>query len=239
MRSRWVRWLRGKAGLFVLCLGLLGGCASTQSRVNQALVTDNNPVSHAHDLDAQYRLRCPDVLEITIEGHSDQSGKRPVGPDGRIWLDECTNLRVTGRTPVEIAQTVAGRLKLASEDVHVKVAEHNSQSLYLFSEIEPLQKVVPYQGPETIIDLLQRVGAKANGINIGEVQVVRSHVADGRPPEIFRVDLAAILLKHDPQTNIRLEPFDRIYISQTRRAQLCAWVPHYLQPLYREVCGLK
>jgi protein involved in polysaccharide export with SLBB domain len=222
-----------------VCLALGGGCASGHGRLERALLADGNPAAHTRDLDAHYRLRCPDVLEVRIDGRPDLSGPRAVGPDGRIRLDSRDAIRVAGQTAPGVAHSLAHRLGVAEQGVHVRVAEHRSQSLYLFSDVNSAQKVVPYRGPETVIDLLQRVGGTAPGSALGDVQVVRAHVADGRPPEVFHVNLRAILLEHDLRTNVHLQQGDRIYIGQSRRSRLACCVPTLLQPLYRHVCGLQ
>jgi protein involved in polysaccharide export with SLBB domain len=122
--------------------------------------------------------------------------------------------------------------------VQVRVSEYQSQSIYLYGEVTGLQRPVPYQGPETVLDLLQRTGGIRPGAAPGSVYVVRSHVADGRPPEVFHIDLQAILLKHDPQTNLRLQPFDQVYVGETRQSSLVKCLPHWLQPLYEKLWGM-
>jgi protein involved in polysaccharide export with SLBB domain len=122
--------------------------------------------------------------------------------------------------------------------VRVRVAEFNSQQLYLFGEVTGLQRAVPYRGAETVLDLLQRVGGITPGASLGDIEVVRTHVADGKAPEVFYVDLAAIVLKHDQHSNLRLEPFDQIYVGESRRSRLTCSLPPWLRPLYKTVCGM-
>jgi protein involved in polysaccharide export with SLBB domain len=128
---------------------------------------------------------------------------------------------------------------VAPEHVHVEVAEYKSQHLYVFGEVAGLQRAVPYRGPETVLDLLHRVGGLTPGAALRDIQVIRPHVADGKRPEIFRIDLPAIVLRHDPETNVILEPFDQIYIGQSRRSCLCDCLPPWLRPAYQRACGLK
>src|SRR5262249_44742231 len=123
--------------------------------------------------------------------------------------------------------------------VRIRVAEYNSQSIYVFGTPEKAQQVIPYRGPEMILDLLQRVGMADKGATLGDIQIVRAHVADGKPPEVFRIDLQAVLIRHDLQSNIRLEPFARIYIEQSRGSRLACCLPPVFQPLYRAVLGIK
>jgi polysaccharide export outer membrane protein len=226
-------WLVG------LCLALVGGCASTQCQLERALRVDGNPSAHARDLEARYQLRCPDLLDVQIDGQPVLSGTHAIEPDGRLHLDEQTAVLVSGKTARESAHAVAGALHLADQTVRLRVAGYNSQSLYLFCEANGVQRVVPYRGPETILDLMQRVGLTSAGVALGDIRVVRAHVADGEPPEVFHIDLSAVLLRHDLQTNLRLEPFDRIYVGQRPSSRMECCVPPVLQPLYRVACGIK
>jgi hypothetical protein len=119
------------------------------------------------------------------------------------------------------------------------VAAYRSEQVFLFGEVSGAQRAVPYQGPETVLDLLQRVGGLGAGAAPGDVQVVRAHVADGGRPEVFQVDLEAILRKKDQETNVRLEPFDQVYVGSSRPCRLSSCVPPWLRPLYESVCGLR
>jgi protein involved in polysaccharide export with SLBB domain len=121
----------------------------------------------------------------------------------------------------------------------VRVAGYNSRQIYLLGEVPGLPRSVPYRGPETVLDLLQRAGGVTPGAALDDIRVVRSHVADGRPPEVFQVDLHAILVKHDQQTNITLEPFDQVHVGERRSAQLRCCIPPWLRPLYCRACGVQ
>jgi protein involved in polysaccharide export with SLBB domain len=217
----------------------VSGCAATEAQVERALLADGNPPAHARDLEVHYQVRCPDVLDIAIGGHPDRSGRYRVGADGCIQIGADFRVRVSGHTAPDIAQAIARRLPVPETTVRVRVVEHRSRSLYVFCEGDPVQRDVDYRGPETIVDLLQRLGGLAPGATPGDVQVVRAHVADGQPPEVFHVNLPAILFHHDLQTNIRLEPFDRVYIGQSRRSRVASCIPPLLLPLYRLLCGIR
>jgi protein involved in polysaccharide export with SLBB domain len=132
---------------------------------------------------------------------------------------------------------VADTLALPADYVDVRLAEFRSQCLYLFGEVNGLQRSVPYRGQETVLDLLQRVGGITPGAAPEEVYVVRSRVLDGQRPEVFHVDLRAIVVNHDAKTNVRLEPFDQVYVGATRRARLEKCIPPWLRPLFHAVCG--
>jgi protein involved in polysaccharide export with SLBB domain len=219
-------------------LGLMPGCATTTRGLDKALLVDRNPAAHGTNLLQQYVVHCPDVLEITVQDHPEWSGLRRVNADGRIALTEIANLRVDGQTTADMAQTLEQLASVPPGAVQVRVAEFRSQHLYLVSDAPGQQRVVAYQGPETIVDLLQRVGGLSSRCAPGEIEIIRAHVADGTPPETFHVDLPAILLKQDQRTNITLQPFDQIYIGQSRQSAVLNCCPPWLQPLYKKLCGI-
>ena len=233
-RWRWLAWL----GILAPAMGLMVGCATGPKCLDKALLVNRDPAAHGVNLTQQYLVHCPDVVEVAINGHPEWSGVRLINADGRIALTEHVYLRLDGLTTSEAAKTLERLAVGPPGDVGVRVAEFKSQQLYLFSDIPGLQRVVPYQGPESIVDLLQRVGGISARCAPGEIKVVRAHVADGGPPEIFQVDLSAILLKQDQRTNVLLQSFDQIYIGQSRQSAILSICPPWLKPFYKKICGI-
>jgi protein involved in polysaccharide export with SLBB domain len=231
-RSLW--WL----ALLGAVVALAGGCAGDSAQLNRALLADRNPTAHGGDLPAHYHVYSPDVLAISIPCRPDWCGRHAVQPDGRIDLGNIEFPRVDGHTAPEICQLLADKCGVPNSQVHVDVAEYKSQRLYVQSEAPGLPQVVAYQGPETIVDFLQRVGGISQRGAPHDIQVVRSHVADGGSPEVFHVDLEEILVKQDQRSNVALESFDQIYIGQTRGSCFLTCVPPWLRPLCRKFCGV-
>jgi protein involved in polysaccharide export with SLBB domain len=220
-------------------LALSAGCAVHRNHLDQALQGDHNPAAHAPRAALTYQVHCPDVLDLQVAGRPQLCGLRQVRPDGRLPLGLPEDPPIDGMTPPQAAQAIAELLGIPPTQVQLRVKDYKSQVLYLFGEVHGLQRAVPYQGPETLVDLLQRVGGLNPGASVGNIQVVRAHVADGKAPEVFQVDLDGILLQRDQQSNIRLEPFDQIYVGESSRARLSSCFPPWLRPLYDALCGLR
>jgi protein involved in polysaccharide export with SLBB domain len=233
-RSSW--WRRWRLGAVLV---LLAGCATGQPRLQRALLADRNPATHGDEPATHYQVHCPDVLEVAVEGVTPGALSAPVTPDGRVALGDDGGPRVDGLTLPEVARALARHYGVGPGQVRVRVARYNSQQVYLYGQVGGGERAVAYQGPETVLDLLQRTGGLSAGASVENVQVVRPHVADGKPPEVFHVDLSAIVLKQDPQTNVALEPFDQVYIGQTRRSKLCPCFPPWLRPVYEAVLGMR
>jgi len=233
--QNWSSWWRRCPWLL---LGLLAGCAASKPQVDKALMADRGTPSRNEGVAEQYTVRSPDVLELPVAHRPELCGRHAVSLDGRIDLGNLGRLRVEGLTVSEITRLVSEVAAVPPNGVQVRVVEYNSQQVYLCGEGNGLQRAVAYQGPETVLDLLQRVGGITPGAAPRDVSVVRSHVAEGRTPEVLHVDLQSIVLKKDQRTNLRLQPFDQIYIGETRRSSLEKCVPPCLRPLYKAICGL-
>jgi protein involved in polysaccharide export with SLBB domain len=214
---------------------LLSGCLGNRQQIEQALIAYRPPPAHLLQITSKYRARCPDLLQIDISGLPQHSGQQRIRPDGCIDLGDAGQPEIDGETLPEIVRTVAESVGVAAEQVHVSVAEHNSQYLYVFGQVAGSQRAVPYQGPESVLDLLHRLGGLQQGAAVGDITVIRPHVAEGKTPEAFHIDLAAIVLRKDQETNILLHPFDQVHIGRSQRASYRECLPPWL----RWVCGKK
>jgi protein involved in polysaccharide export with SLBB domain len=240
--GRIVAWLPRIDSVPILCfpfplLVFLAGCLPHR-HLDQALLADRGAAVRNQGVAECYTLGCPDVVEVRAAGRPDVKGPRTIGPDGRISLDKASPLRIEGQTPGEATLSIAKHLGVPPGSVHLQVVKFQSRFVYLSGEGTGVPRAVPYQGQETVLDLLQRVGGITPGAALGEVYVVRSHVADGDRPEVFHVDLQGIILKKDQHTNLRLEPFDQVYVGESRQGKLDKCLPPCLRPFYQAVHGI-
>ena len=225
--------------LALLVCAALAGCTTDRAGVKQNLRADPLANRRPTDAAANYVVAFPDVLEVRIPNRPELSGRFAVGLNGRLPMGDYGDLRVDGRTLPEIARLLAEETGQKPDEVEVRVAEFKSQQLFLFGQVVGWQRSVPYLGEETVLDLLRRVGGVAPGAEPNDVFVVRAHVADTQRPEVFHVDLKAILLRHDDKTNVRLLPFDQIYVGESRQARVDKWFPPWLRPVYESVWGIR
>jgi protein involved in polysaccharide export with SLBB domain len=215
-----------------LGLLLLAGCTHSRQAVSQQLLADKDKTGRRAGVAESYVVACPDVLEVTVTGRPDLTRRAAIRADGRVDLGPLGQPRVEGRPPPRVAQVIEEQAGLPTGQVRVAVAAYNSQQIYLFGQVVGQERSVPYQGQETVLDLLQRVGGIKPGAAPDSVFVVRPHIAEGTRPEVFHVDLRAIVLKGDQSTNLRLQPFDQVQIGETPEAQWERCIPPFLRSLY-------
>ena len=231
--KRWSCWKARAASLLVAlpATSARPGLRKDRASIERNLMAQQSLLRH-ESASENYRAGCPDVIDLILPERPELNGKFEIGPDGRIDLGDYGKVRVEGKTTSEISKLIAAETGSA---VQANISEFRSQQLLLFGEVIGWQRSVSYRGQETVLELLQRVGGLTAGAEPRDVYVVRPHLGDNRRPEVIHVDLHAIVLNQDHRTNIRLQPFDQIYVGETRQAQIGKAIPPWMRRVYQVV----
>jgi protein involved in polysaccharide export with SLBB domain len=218
---------------------LLAGCTNANF-LNRNAPQPLDPAGSADTPapDIRYRVSCPDVLDIAFAERPEWDSYAAIDLDGRLPLEAIGRPRVEGMTLDEVRAELARESGMPLESVRVNLAAPRSNRIYVNGPVRGHTRVVAYQGPEPVMDLLKRVGGLPPGSKLNQVYVVRPHVAAGRRPEVFRVDVEAVLLDQNASTNIPLRPSDQVYVGETRGSTFSRILPPWLGTAYRKVTGL-
>jgi protein involved in polysaccharide export with SLBB domain len=227
------------AHVLLIATLLAAGCQAPCPHMDRELMAGRSVLPQPSGSAQDYTLGCPDMLEITVTSRPDLTGRMAIGPDGQIDLGDEGTVRVEGHTAAAAAAYVAERLGLLDGEVRLRVAEFNSRQIYLSGSGTGVPRTVPYRGPETVLDLLRRVGGVTPGVAPEDVYVVRPHVSEGERPEVFHIDLPGIVMHQDSRTNLMLQPFDQVYVGETRQGKLEKCLPGWLRPVYRTLWGIR
>ncbi|MCI0379558.1 MAG: polysaccharide biosynthesis/export family protein [Gemmataceae bacterium] len=234
-RSPWQCAHVGKTVCFAFLVLLTSGCALGRCKVEENLMADKDSTTRNQGVLENYHVGFPDILTVAVAGQKALTRHYAVGVDGSIDLAQYGKLRVDGSTPAEVARLIAKKIGLPQSAVRVGVEEYRSQVVFLFGQVVGWQRAVPYQGQETVLDLLQRVGGITPGAEPGEVYVIRTHLDEGKRQEVFHVHLKSIVLKKDESSNIRLLPYDQVYVGETRQARVERCIPPWIRPAYQAI----
>jgi len=223
------------AALLLLCAGCTNAKflnrAAPQSEERSAAADEPAP-------DSRYRVACPDVLDIAFADRPAWDVYAAIDLDGRLPLESLGRPRVEGMTLDEVRSELAREAGLPIESVSANLAAPRSAHLYVNGPVRGHTRVVAYQGPEPVMDFLRRTGGLPPGSKLNQVYVVRPHIAAGRRPEVFRVDVEGVLVDQNAATNIPLRPSDQVYIGETRGSTFSRILPPWLGKAYRRVTGL-
>lgn len=189
--------------------------------------------------DADYRLGCGDVLDLTFADRPGWDAVASVGLDGRLPLGPLGTVPAEGATLAEVRDGIAAVARLDPAQVAVTLTDARAGRVYLAGPENDQFRTVPYQGPEPVVGFLWRVGALAAGCSdLRAVTVTRPNVAAGIQPEVFAVDVAAVVRAGDHPSNIRLRPGDTVVVGETWRSRLARRLPDWVEPTYRAMTGL-
>ncbi len=178
------------------------------------------------------------MLEVQFLDRPEWDAVAVVDVDGTLPLEPLGNPFVDGLTLAEARAELAAIAGYPPERINVWLAAPRSAKVIVYGPIRGRARVVPYQGPEPVIDFLKRVGGLPPGSKLNQVYIVRPNVAAAARPQVFRVNVAAVLLDGDQRTNVRLQPSDQVYIGETRQSSLSRVLPDWLGTVYRRVTGL-
>lgn len=216
------------------CLACLAaGCFTDHRRQLQAAVGPGVAYRPDPQVVRSYRLAPRDVIEVS-RGRA--ASRVTVALDGSLPLGPVGDVPAAGRTAGEVQAELARRAGLPLTDIGVRVAAHRGRTVSVFGPIKDGTRTLPYVGPETVLEVLQRAGGLGSGANLRKIHLVRPRVADGRPPEVFQIDLEKVILRQDSSTNVRVRPGDHVYVSETRRSLVEKMIPPVLKPAYQAVC---
>jgi protein involved in polysaccharide export with SLBB domain len=202
---------RGPAlrGLAVLAFSaaVLSGCTATPKR----WTTWKPPAVSDPELSPKtpYRVGVGDVLRIE-GGEYGTPVLATVEIDGCIHLEDRPGIAVDGRTMEEIESMLS-----ADGRVAVEVERYGSKILHVVGVIgKGVPKAVAYQGPETIQEVINRVGCK-ECVHGYRVRVVRPGESIGSPPIIFSMEFDERGFDRDRGNKpLHLQPGDFVYVEK-------------------------
>jgi protein involved in polysaccharide export with SLBB domain len=184
-------------------------------------------------VNSEYRLRSPDVIELTCARQPGRNGRYPVDAEGRIDLGDVGRPRIEGATPAECVELIADTLHMPQGTIEVRVAEYDSRRIYLFGKVSGKQRSIQYRGPERLSEVLARAGGLGTGAAPERVYLLRPGVAEGRPPELYHVGGSN---GATAASNIIVQPYDEIYIDETKPSPFARCFLPWFKPL-RERCN--
>lgn len=218
--------------LLLTILGGLGGCTD-------AKMLRTPPPPEELIGDAEYRIGCPDVLQVTFVDHPEWDALASVDVDGRLPLGPAGRPHVDAQSLATAQTIIATTANVAPERVAVVLADPRTGRIYLSGPENGRQRMIPYRGPERVVEFLWRVGAIKQGTtDLHDVQVIRPNVAIGEPPTVMTVDLEAVLLNRNTESNVTLRASDQVIVGETRRSAFSRLLPDWFAPAYRKLVGM-
>lgn len=162
--------------------------------------------------DVDYRIGAGDVLQVTVFGRPEVSGRHVVGPDGRIVLPLVGEVPLADRTREEAVRTLNDRLRtyFSYPVTTVGIDEYTSNQVTVLGRVERAG-VQRFAGRPTLAEVLANAGAMP--ILDKTATLTRGAILRGRDKLIW-VDLKA-MLNGDLAYNLRMRKGDIVFIPDS------------------------
>lgn len=157
-------------------------------------------------------LGADDVFEVRVFGEDDLTGAYRVAYDGTIDFPLVGRLAVAGRTPPQVAELLASRLRegqfLLHPQVSVLVKEYNSRRISVFGQVQR-PGTFPFQDSMDIVHAITLAGGFTQLADENATTVTRRR---GDRERRFRIPVRAI--GQGRAASFYLEPGDTVYVPE-------------------------
>ena len=203
-----------KIQVVMLVLGalLLWQPEADAEEVDKVLSPDEQAIENLSlSVTTDYIVGPEDVLEITVWRNADLSKVVTVRPDGKISLPLIGDVSAMGKTTIQLADAISGKLKEYKEhpQVSIVVKEVNSYAIYVLGEIAR-----PGKYPLKSKTMLLQAITIASGFTATAARnkiVVFRFGKNGRQIKM-NASYDDIVLREGSNQNIELKPGDQIVV---------------------------
>jgi polysaccharide biosynthesis/export protein len=173
--------------------------------------SQNAEVSGTKPHDAQFVIGNDDMLAVNVWKEPDISRSVPVRSDGRISLPLVGEVQAAGKTPLNLEQDIAERLKnyIAEPEVTVMVQQINSQKFNVLGQVNRPGSYV-LTNSITVLDAIALAGGFRDFAKQKSIYVLRQNAdgSEGRIPFNYK----EVVKGQNPAQNVKLQPRDTIVI---------------------------
>ncbi|HKN85752.1 MAG TPA: polysaccharide biosynthesis/export family protein [Nitrospiraceae bacterium] len=160
----------------------------------------------------EYIIGPEDVLEITVWRNQDLSKVVAVRPDGRISMPLIGDVTAVGRTPSQLTEEIASRLKEFKENpsIAIVVKEVNSYAVFILGEVQRPGKY-PLKSKTTLLQGITIAGGFTPTAARNKMVLFR-FLDTGAGDERMKASYDDIVLRDGSRQNVELKPGDTVVV---------------------------
>ncbi|KGJ96768.1 XrtA/PEP-CTERM system exopolysaccharide export protein [Colwellia psychrerythraea] len=199
-----------KIGLLLLTT-IISGCSSNNTLPSATL----HPSNTANINSYKYLIGSGDVLNIFVWRNPEVSGSFVVRPDGMITTSLVEDIKVTGKTPTELARSIEEILATYLRDPTVTVTVANfvgpfSEQVRVIGEAAQPQ-AINYTQHMTLLDVMIQVGGLTEFADGNDAVLIR--IEDGKQSQ-YQIMIDQLLKDGEISANVDMLPGDIIIIPE-------------------------
>ena len=205
----------------LLLASLLCGCSAAMHAAPPP------PSSQAET--ATYRVQVGDVLGVRLYMAPELNEDVTVRPDGRITTTLAQSLQAAGRTPDDIAADLhriyAAELKNPELTVGVKSA--SPTRIFVAGEVIYPGEMDNTGAPLTLLQAVAKAGGLRTTGDPNHVFILRHGTGD--KAIVLAADYHGAAAGKNPDADVKLAPFDVVYVPKTGISQIYLWFNQHFQ----------
>jgi polysaccharide export outer membrane protein len=199
-----------KVGLLLLAT-VFSGCSSNNTLPSATLHSSNTTNINAY----KYLIGAGDVLNIFVWRNPEVSGSFVVRPDGMITTALVEDIKVSGKTPTELARSIEEILATYLRDPIVTVTVENfvgpfSEQVRVIGEATK-PRAINYTQHMTLLDVMIQVGGLTEFADGNDAVLIR--IEEGKQ-EQYQVMIDQLLKDGEISANVDILPGDIIIIPE-------------------------
>ncbi len=176
-----------------------------------------------------YRIQPGDILDIKLVLNPDLNEEVTVRPDGHISTAIVPDELAYGRTTEELTRVLRHDYEtdLKNPRLTVVVKSFAPTRIYVGGEVSIPGEYVTVGPNLTLSQAIARAGnVKVSGSN-KTIFIIRR--GPGDVPQLFATRYNALVYAKDASADVRLAPFDVVYVPRTSVAEAYVWFNQYFQ----------
>jgi len=199
-----------KVGLLLLAT-LVSGCSSNNTLPSATLHPSNTNNINSY----KYLIGSGDVLNIFVWRNPEVSGSFVVRPDGMITTSLVEDIKVTGKTPTELARSIEEILATYLRDPIVTVTVENfvgpfSEQIRVIGEAAQ-PRAINYTQHMTLLDVMIQVGGLTEFADGNDAVLIR--IENGKQKQ-YQIMIDELLKGGEISANVDMLPGDIIIIPE-------------------------
>jgi polysaccharide export outer membrane protein len=219
--------LAGRAvGLVLLPAAVLAACSPVPTLPPAPM--EPAPVTLSSDLPA-YRIQVGDVLEVRLLLNPELNEEVTVRPDGHISTTVVQDAMAFGKTPIELGTYLRSQYgkELTNPKLSVVVKSFAPTRVYVGGEVNNAGEFVTVGPTLTLSQAIARAGGTKLSSEDNSVFIIRR--GPGDKPEFLSVQWKAVRQGRDSNADVRLAPYDVVYVPKMGIAEVYQFYNQWLQ----------
>ncbi|MCX6621716.1 MAG: polysaccharide export protein [Acidobacteria bacterium] len=167
----------------------------------------------------RYRVEASDVLELNFRFTPEFNQTVTVQPDGFVSLQSAEDLKIAGLTLADIkAALIRQYSSILHDPIVTVILKEFSKPYFLVGGEVSRPGRFDLRGDTTVTDAITIAGGFTPNAKSGDVLLFRR--AGGEVVEVRKINVKAAIEKGHLQEDIRLQPGDSVYVSQSFTGKL-------------------